>query len=854
MSEYGVKIKNIEAATLYEYNLGVRQRYLSTQAMMTNSLLLKFLKQNGLRVSRNGASKDVICLTFNMGAKSKDEHIKNLTAALERTNDASKKEYLQNSIQRLEELELDFAGETKEDIRRKYYNNGVDIPYYILNKDTDEYQVDEVVHYKMFYRSTGKAKQGSCMFINEKLYDKAIDFIRMGIKLPEENAPIVEMSAYSSLIGSTMVGEVIIPPEDILILKDVKSDYTTKVISIETNNMNHCIAKMIENYTNSYDMFDGQALIDSSIFPKWGNGYILLRQHFCKMASFNTDIQGFFRDYFGDRYETATVTDMFGNAHLAKDIKLITTNNAIKWAKFGISYEYWCQKVHECGNSFGIVKTAHESKLGDFQRMSYQMINSLDINIMPQVMRKSVNYIKKLKTDDAVYMDYLKRTSNFANDHEVMIALYKQNPKIIQSDYFKSRRNNIVDTYLRDVKGGHIIQNGDNLTLVGSPYAMLLHAVGEDIEKDTMFSHEDDTIQCYTERFNDGEYLAGFRSPYNSKSNCCYLHNVINKDVTKYFHFGKLIMAVNTLHTDYEDRGNGLDFDSDSQYVTNQPEIVECARKYYLNNPTIVNNIPKSANKYSSSMDDFARVDNNLARSQRGIGESTNIAQIAQSYGYTYDDKDYEMYNALLATICQCCIDNAKRTFSIDIPSEIRRIKQELEIKEKGLPIFWKVIKRDGVDYTDKINEEIKCPMNKLFNLNIPRRNNNTKTIPLKEFFKNIPRTGDYNTNIKVEEIIREFELEGAEFMFSDEEDTTENYLLLRSDFDDLIKALEKVKLSKNYLSLCSWLINRAFGLSPKTKNLYAEIFRNRQVLLKTLYTSSPNNVLEIFSKEPVEE
>lgn len=559
MSEYGVKIKNIEAATLYEYNSGIRQRYLSTQAMMTNSLLLEFLKNNGLRVSRAGTTKDVICLTFNMGAKSKNTHIENLTKALNKTNDTNKIEYLHNSIQRLEELEKEFNGKTKEEIRKEYYERGVDIPYYILNKDTDEYQVDEVIHYKMFYRSTGKAKQGSCMFINEKLYDKAIDFIRMGIKLPKDNAPIVEISAYSSLIGSTMVDKVKIPPEDILILNDVSSSYTTKVISIETNNANHCIAKMIENYTNHYDMFDGQALIDSSIFPKWANGYILLRQHFCKMASFNTDIQGFFKDYFVDEYETAKVVDMFGNEHFAKDIKLITTNNAMKWLKWEtISYDYWCEKVHECGDYFGIVKTAHESKLGDFQRMSYQMINSLDISIIPQVTEKSINYIKQLKSDDDIYMDYLKRTSNFANDHEVMIALYKQNPKIIQSDYFKSRRNNIVDTYLRDVKSGHIIQDGDNLTLVGSPYAMLLHSVGEDVEKDIMFQHEDNTIQCYTERFENGEYLAGFRSPYNSKSNCCYLHNVKNKEATKYFYFGKLIMAVNTLHTDYEDRGNGL--------------------------------------------------------------------------------------------------------------------------------------------------------------------------------------------------------------------------------------------------------------------------------------------------------
>ena len=42
-------------------------------------------------------------------------------------------------------------------------------------------------------------------------------------------------------------------------------------------------------------MFDGQGLIDESIFPKWGNGYVLLRHHMFKVACFKTKIQKFFK-------------------------------------------------------------------------------------------------------------------------------------------------------------------------------------------------------------------------------------------------------------------------------------------------------------------------------------------------------------------------------------------------------------------------------------------------------------------------------------------------------------------------------------------------------------------------------
>lgn len=215
---------------------------------------------------------------------------------------------------------------SKDELRYEYYNNGCDVPYYTYKRNGEVDSV-EVIHYKMLYRSTGKAKKGSCMFIREELYDKAKDFLYMGIQLPDKNAKIVEISAYAPLISSGIVGRVEIDPKNVLILKDVDRYINTDVVSIETDENKHCIAKLLNNYALKNTLFDGQALIDESIFPEWGNGFVLLRQHFFKAAAFCTRIQLFFKDYFGDDYETAEVVDMFGNVHKAKDIKLITTDN-----------------------------------------------------------------------------------------------------------------------------------------------------------------------------------------------------------------------------------------------------------------------------------------------------------------------------------------------------------------------------------------------------------------------------------------------------------------------------------------------------------------------------------------------
>ena len=693
-SKYGIKIKNFQAGALYQCNLGVRENYDYTRAMFTNNLLLYYLLDNGLKVN-NGWTRDIICIEFDYGSRSYEEEIKHLDKCIkeaEKENDIDKVECFK-SFKTQAELKKDlFNKKSADEIREIFYTEGVEIRHDIQRKN-GKITKQEFVHYNMLYRSTGKAKDGSCMFICDRLYKKALKFIRMGLKMPKNNAPIVEMGAYSSLIASSIVGTLNIDPKNILIVKDVSSYFKTNVISIEIDKDKHCIAVPRKDYELKNEMFDGQGLIDESIFPKWGNGYILLRHHMFKVACFKTKIQKFFKDYYGDNYKDAILTDMFGCEHYAKDIKLITTENACKWLKFNVDYEYWCKRVYENKCTFGIVKTAHQSKLGEVQKMSYQMINSLDMDVMPNVVKKSKSYVESLKSDNNVFLDYLRENKNFSNDFEVLVALCEQNEKFTRSDYFRKRKASIIENYVRGFKFGKVIQNADNLVFVGNPYAMLLHSVGESVEKDTTLRQENGCIECFTQRFDDGEYLACFRSPHNSKNNISFLHNVYSKEYFKYFDLGKQIIVLNVLHTDTQDRMNGCDFDSDAGYVTNQPDIVKCASKAYKNYPTIVNNIPKDKNKYSNTLENYAKIDNVLSHAQSAIGLSSNLAQFAQTYMYNFPDQKYKDYVCILSVIAQAAIDNAKRTFDIDIMGEIERIKQDMNVEENGIPSFWNMSK-----------------------------------------------------------------------------------------------------------------------------------------------------------------
>lgn len=296
---------------------------------------------------------------------------------------------------------------------------------------------------------------------------------------------------------------------------------------------------------------------------------------------------------------------------------------------------------------------------------------------------------------------------------------------------------------------------------------------------------------------------------------------------------------------------NGSDQDSDFQYVSNQKDIVEHARKCYTNYPTIVNNIPKESNKYKNTMDDYALIDNNLARSQTDIGESSNLAQIAQTYECSFSDKKYSDYVCILSVLAQASIDSAKRRFDVDISAEIKRIKKDMDIAVYKYPLFWKTIKRDF--NANNLNKDLICPMNYLSNLEFKEHKLQNTTLSMSDFFIKHPLKIDRRICKRVEELITKYSLQL--YMQNSKQDETEDknnqFLLLRSDFEKLVNDIRSVNISGNYMDLMSWLIDRAFMITPamyqNNKMLKTNLNKNKSLLLKVLYEVNPKCFLQCF-------
>jgi len=294
----GIRIKNYEAASLYEHWWGFRLQPDSTDAMLVDSLFKDYMDMG---------SRDIICLAFSYRTKGYGE-----------LKEKVRSEKLLRSIEENSDKAVEIS---RQRLRELAYENGVDVRY----PDGEE------VHYRMLYRTPGKAKKGTCMFIRDSLYDKAHEYLWMGIELPEKNSPIVQMGAYSSLITSGIVSKLQIKPEQILVLKDLESSTEADAVLVRLGEGRQCVAEVSSGCRLKNVVFDGQALIDMSIFPSWADGYILLRNHMAKCAAFNTNISLFMHEQFGGDYDTATVRDMWGREVRVADIKLICTESTMKW-------------------------------------------------------------------------------------------------------------------------------------------------------------------------------------------------------------------------------------------------------------------------------------------------------------------------------------------------------------------------------------------------------------------------------------------------------------------------------------------------------------------------------------------
>lgn len=745
-----IKIRSIQAASLYRVNNGYKfvlkrkdedgnfikeykEPFLDYgNAVISNSLFAKYVRGHGVVVNKFNRSLDFLMMKFDWGVDEDDYNKEDIKPAM--TTQELRDYYYENCATVIWKT---FDSKTGKEIEGKEKT----ITYKMLLRSPGKAKeghclfIKEELHNKIFN------------YLTMGLWARMPNV---------KGAKIVEMSAYAPLITATAIDYIQIPMENIFVLEDQKSSCYKKAVSVKAENVKHTKKvknyPAFEEYINQHGLtfykktarenpelkyversrnalaehgidaelcpekdvtyykkecycergnglseitnilWDGMGIISNEIFPENMEGFIYCRSHFFKSCLFRGNIQDYFKDYYGEEYETAYETDMTGRRMKVTDIKVIVTENSMKWIKFlnlmsksgtiEDGFKYYSKIMKKDNEMFAIVKTAHKSKYDQLQRSSFQINNTLlttDESILKKVAEPSIRFCNKLKLDDEAFLKYLEITSTTYSINNVLIDLYRWNDEFRYMEWFKNKRKAIINK-LKDqrIKLGKLFQYGDNLVICGNPVAMLMKVTGQNYFDEGCFQQFDDRIQCCTSRFEEGETLAGFRSPHNSPSNIVYLENVYPESVKKYFpNIGDNVIIINGIGTDVQSRLNGQDLDTDSIYTTNQEEIVALAKKAYTECPTIINEIKQDGNsEYDKSMLSYSKMDVKISSAQYDIGLASNIAQLALSYWFDGGCKNRELEDVFIicSVLAQVAIDSSKRSFEIKVGSELARI------------------------------------------------------------------------------------------------------------------------------------------------------------------------------------
>ena len=286
-------------------------------------------------------------------------------------------------------------------------------------------------HYIRMKRTSGSARVGKCLFIEESLYPKLHEWEMCGLKVNNgDSIDLAALESYISLPTSSAIDTLQINPKSILIVPDYDSKFKEKSVVVEMTE-NKTLRAYEDEVDISNSIFDGQSMIDISIMGEYAIfGMVLLRNRFFKSCCFNTNIQQWFKDN-----NITELSQLHPNsitlATSIKDIKLITTPNSIKYLKFA-PLSQWLECID---STFSVVK--HEKKThffdGRFVQAHYQLLNTLQLSPdeVSELLKPSLEYVNLLNTNTDVLKYHVKCSSMEIEDEDVLSNVFKDKNEIV---------------------------------------------------------------------------------------------------------------------------------------------------------------------------------------------------------------------------------------------------------------------------------------------------------------------------------------------------------------------------------------------------------------------------------------
>ena len=270
------------------------------------------------------------------------------------------------------------------------------------------------------------------------------------------------------------------------------------------------------------------------------------------------------------------------------------------------------------------------------------------------------------------------------------------NETFCKTKLYNDFKNDVLKSFTRNLKQGHILLRGNYSTLLGNGLELLKMAVGEFFGKS-----EIGVGNVHSHKFAYGKTLLASRSPHITMGNILLAENVAHDEIDEYFNLSNEIVYINAIGENIQQRLNGCDYDSDTMLLTDDETLVSAARKHYgdFKVPTCFVSAKKTERRYNATH----QADLDIKTSANKIGEIVNLSQqlnslfweqvntgtpLAECMGLYYDI-------CKLAALSGLEIDRAKKEFVVSSGDEISYLKEKYKIKDDGQtikPMFFKMI------------------------------------------------------------------------------------------------------------------------------------------------------------------
>jgi len=429
--------------------------------------------------------------------------------------------------------------------------------------------------------TNGGVKTSTIVYVNQSLFPALLERLDNG---RDRSVPLVpaKLEAYRALAcsGSTPVSS----PRGILVVDDCITRFHADIIRIDDQPPGEPTMQPERNAPVELIDSDGYGLISPALSRQWntelgGEGILsgfCIRNAWCKGMLFCFDFHAFAQRI----AKNHLVRDAWGDMRDIREADIILTTSMLKlWNCYKSCADYLdnCRKNHY---SFSVTKSCPQ-KLESERNLNYQFLQSyrltdeqLEALIRPTIdeitdvlggdWRKSLLFLKGTALNES---NALRGGMNFAN---ALMA----DARVIGDPFIQAKIRQMITKRIEAAKIGVIRVHGNFSIVSGDPYALCQSIFGLPVTGLLRAG------EAYNRYWNDqkAERVACFRAPMTCHNNIRLLRMRDTPQMQDWYRYLTTVTVFNAWDTAAHAL-NGLDKDSDSCLLTDNPILVENTRE-----------------------------------------------------------------------------------------------------------------------------------------------------------------------------------------------------------------------------------------------------------------------------------